>query len=80
MQKTDIMTFRECRFYGNEARVGSTVQSEPAFSQAERVFSWMPSWEFKDCRVDKANWGDFHSRAHRRPGTKPIEVPRDDGE
>ena len=75
MQKTDIMTFRECRFYGNEARVGSTVQSEPAFNQSERVFSWMPSWEFKNCRVDKSNWDGFHSRAHRRPGTEPFEAP-----
>ena len=73
MQKTDIMTFRECRFYGNKGRAGNVIQSEPAFNQAERVFSWMPSWLFRDCRVDKSNWDGFHSRAHRRPGTEPFD-------
>jgi hypothetical protein len=78
MQKTDILTFRDCRFHGTAASVGRTVQSEPAFNEAERVFSWMPSWVFKDCRVDKNNWGDFRSRAHRLPGTEPSESPGDE--
>jgi hypothetical protein len=73
MQRTDIMTFRDCRFYGNEGEAGMVIQSEPAFNQAERVFSWMPSWVFHDCRVDERNWGDFRARAHRHPGTESFE-------
>ncbi|HET6429794.1 MAG TPA: sugar-binding protein [Phycisphaerae bacterium] len=75
MQRTEIMTFRRCRFYGNEGAAGMVVQAQPAFSQSERVISWMPSWVFQDCRVDKRAWGDFSSRAHRRPGTEPFDPP-----
>jgi hypothetical protein len=77
MQQTEVMAFRDCRFYGNEGEAGSVIQAQPAFSQAERVFSWMPSWVFENCRVDRSNWDDFRSRAHRRPGTEVFEPPRE---
>lgn len=76
MPRAEQMTFRQCRFYGNESPAGKVVQAQPAFSQNERVLAWMPSWRFEDCQVDQRDWDqDFASRVYRRQGTKPFDPP-----